>query len=145
MNRSVSASITSAEFSLRFTLIARDHCPRTNGGQGLVVERSERFSVISSVVHKVIRPNVVPILRLQTNARTVVQPEPSFLRLFHWYFEPLMSPQAFDTLVVDLPSGVSEQSCDPTVAVTTILARQFDHVGHQAVFISAANWQPPLC
>ena len=21
----------------------------------------------------------------------------------------------------------------------------FDHVGHQAVFISAANWQPPLC
>ena len=41
-------------------------------------------------------------------------------------------------LVVDLPAGISPQSCDPTVAISTILSHQRDHVRQQTIFVCAA-------
>jgi hypothetical protein len=34
---------------------------------------------------------------------------------------------------------------DPTVSISTILSRQFDHVRHKAFFICAAPWLTSLC
>jgi hypothetical protein len=45
---------------------------------------------------------------------------------------------------IDLPAGISQQSGDPTVAISTILAGQFDHVRHKAFFICSAPWSMPL-
>ena len=42
------------------------------------------------------------------------------------------------------PTCASQQSGNPTVAISSILTCQLDHVGNQAVFISTPNWQPPL-
>tara|TARA_B100001179_G_scaffold195052_1_gene153130 strand:+ start:561 stop:845 length:285 start_codon:yes stop_codon:yes gene_type:complete len=39
----------------------------------------------------------------------------------------------------------SQQSGDPTVSISTILSRQFDHVRHKAFFICAAPWLTSLC
>ena len=68
----------------------------------------------------------------------------AFLWLFHWDFQPLTPPQAFNTFVIDLPTGISQQSCDPTVSISTILSHQFDHVRHKAFFIRAAPWPSSL-
>jgi hypothetical protein len=68
----------------------------------------------------------------------------SFLRLFHWHFQPLTPPQAFNALVIDLPAGISQQCGDPTIPISTILPDQFDYVRHKAVFIFAAPWSPSL-
>jgi hypothetical protein len=56
------------------------------------------------------------------------------------YFEPLEPPQSFDPLVVDQPSGIAKQSCDPAIAVTTILAGQLDHVRDQAILVVTSPW-----
>jgi hypothetical protein len=69
-----------------------------------------------------------------------MQPEPAFLRLFHWHFKPLTSPKPFDTFVIYLPTSISQQGCDPTVAISTVLARQLDHVLYQTFFVSASTW-----
>jgi hypothetical protein len=45
---------------------------------------------------------------------------------------------------IDLPTGIAQQSGNSTVAISTILAGQFDHVRHQAFFICSAPWWPPL-
>ena len=42
---------------------------------------------------------------------------------------------ALDPLVIDFPPCISEQGCDPPVAVTSVLSRQFDHVSNQQVFV----------
>ena len=42
-------------------------------------------------------------------------------------------PQALDTLVVDLPASVSQQRSNPTIAVSTVLAGQLDHIRNQSV------------
>jgi len=51
----------------------------------------------------------------------------------------------FDTFVVYLPACISQQTGDPAIIVSTKLTSEFDHVGHQAPFISPLNWHPPLC
>jgi hypothetical protein len=65
--------------------------------------------------------------------------------LFPWHFQPLTSPQALNALVIDLPTGISQQNCDPTVSISTMLSHQLDHVRHQALFICAPPWLASLC
>ena len=42
------------------------------------------------------------------------------------------------------PARISQQGCNPTIPVTTILTCQLDHIGHQTILVSSPNWQPPL-
>ncbi len=48
---------------------------------------------------------MVVVLWPQPYAGPIVQPETAFLRLFHGYFQPLTPPQAFNALVIDLPTA----------------------------------------
>ncbi len=73
----------------------------------------------------------------QTDTRAVVEPEPTSLRLFHGNLQPLTTPQAFDPLVVQMPSRIPQHGGDPTIAVAPILTGQFDHIPHQQFFVVA--------
>jgi len=74
---------------------------------------------------KIIRPDVVTVLWPQPYAGSVVQPETSFLRLFHWHFQPLTPPQAFNALVIDLPAGISQH-------LSTMRRSDDTHIDHTA-------------
>ena len=56
------------------------------------VQCPEDFSIVGSVMDKIIGPDVVAALWPQPHARTIIQPEPTFLRLFHRHFQPLTFP-----------------------------------------------------
>jgi len=43
-----------------------------------------------------------------------------------------------------MPACISQQRCDPTVAIPAVLPGQFDHIGYQPLFISAALRHLPL-
>ena len=86
----------------------------------------------------------LPDRALRSNVPRGIQPEPPFLWLFHWYFQPLRSPQAFHRFVIHLLACISQQGSDPAIAISTVLARQFDHVLDQALFVSTPLWQPTL-
>ena len=59
-------------------------------------------------------------------------------------YDYLSSPQAFHRFVIHLPACISQQGSDPAIAISTVLARQFDHVLDQALFVSTPLWQPTL-
>jgi hypothetical protein len=65
--------------------------------------------------------------------------------LFHWHFEPLAFPQTLDTLVIHLPACVSQQGCNPAIAISTVLTRQLDHISNQVFLVGTPLWQSPLC
>jgi hypothetical protein len=46
--------------------------------------------------------------------------------------------------VIHLPTCISSQRSDPTIAIPAELPGQFDHIGHQPLFIGATNWHLPL-
>jgi hypothetical protein len=78
---------------------------------------------------------MVHMLRPEPDDRTVTEPEPASLRLFHRYLQPFTSPYTFHSLVVHLPSDLLQQSGDPPVPIPAKPGREIDDVGHQGFFI----------
>ena len=46
--------------------------------------------------------------------------------------------------IADRPAGIPEKHSDPTVAISTVLACQLDHIGNQPVFVSTPLCDTPL-
>ena len=78
---------------------------------------------------------MIDVLRPETNARSVIEPEPTSNWLFHGNLEPLTAPQTFDLFVVQVPSRIYQHGYDPTINVTPILTGPFDHVLNQTLLI----------
>ena len=62
------------------------------------IEHAELPPVTGAILDKIVGPDMVRVLRSQTDARTVVEPEPSTPRLFLGDLQPLPSPDALDGL-----------------------------------------------
>ena len=56
------------------------------------------------VGEEVLRPNVIDVLRPETNTRVVIEPELASLQLFHGNLQPLPALQTLDPLVIERPS-----------------------------------------
>jgi len=80
----------------------------------------------------------------EPDERTITQPEPTSLRLFHRYLEPFTSPDAFHSLMVHLPSDLSQKSGDPPVPVPAEPGCQSDDIGLQGFFIVSDCWNVAL-
>ena len=78
---------------------------------------------------------MIDVLRSDTNARSLSEPEPTSHWLFHGNLEPFTAPQTFYPFVVQVPSRIYQQGYDPTINVTPVLTGPFDHVLDQTVLI----------
>jgi hypothetical protein len=76
------------------------------------VEHSILASVMGAVLDEVVGPNMIALLRPQSDARSVGQPEPAALGLLRWDLQPLASPDALDPLVVDDPARLAQELGD---------------------------------
>ena len=85
-------------------------------------EHTELTPFPGAVLHEVISPDVVGTLGPEPYARTVIQPEPTALRLFLGNTKALPPPDPSNTLVVQMPAVAPEQCGNPPIAVATILA-----------------------
>ena len=84
------------------------------------------------------------MLRPEPDDRTVTEPEPASLLLFHRYLQPFTSPYTFHSLVVHLPSDLLQQSGDPPVPVPAEPGCQSDDIGLQGFFIVSDSWNVAL-
>ena len=76
--------------------------------------------------------------RLETHARSIIQPEPSLLSLLLWDLQPFTSPNPLHALVVHTPARIVEQTRHHTIAITAILVRQLYDIVGQTLLISTA-------
>ena len=67
---------------------------------------------------------MVTVFWSTTHARSVIKPQAAPFRLFLRHFQPLATPDAFHSLVVDVPALMTEQRGDAPIAVTVVLAGQ---------------------
>ena len=81
---------------------------------------------------------MVGTFRSKPDTRSVVQPEPSFLLLFLWDFQPFTSPDALNPLVVHMPARVVQQTCHHPISVASVLIGQFDDIIGQTLLIDPA-------
>lgn len=109
------------------------------------IEHAVFLPLMGAILHEVIRPDMVGILSAQAYARAIIEPEAAPFGLLGWDFQPFASPDAFDTLVVDKPTGLSEQCRDLAVAVATVIAGELDDIGGQPFLIFAPARHLALC
>jgi hypothetical protein len=88
------------------------------------VEHAVLSSIVSAVLDKVVRPDVVRALGPQPEAGPVRQPEPAALGLLLGDLQPLTPPDPLHPLVVDHPAGRGPQQLGYlAVAIAAVLAR----------------------
>ena len=83
---------------------------------------------------------MVRTFRPEPDTRAVIKPKPAALWLFVRDFQPFTSPDAFDTFVVHMPAGLSQQRRNTAIAVTPILPSQLNDIGSETIFIGTALW-----
>jgi hypothetical protein len=99
---------------------------------------------MGAISNEVIGPDMVGSLRPQPDARSVVEPETPAFRLFGGHFQPLASPDPFDTLLVHRPAGSTQQRRDPAISVAAILMGKFDDVRSQRGLVIGCRWNLSL-
>lgn len=88
---------------------------------------------------------MVGSLGSQTDAQSVVEPEPASFGLFGRDLQPLASPDALDPFVVDHPARLAAQKRrDPAVAVAAVATGEFDNVLGQLPLVVPAFGLAPL-
>ena len=88
---------------------------------------------------------MVGTLRLQVDARSVIQPQTTLFGLFCWDFEPLTPPDALDALLVHQPPRPTKKSRNPPIAIAAILVSKLNDVGSQSCLIISSGWCLALC
>jgi hypothetical protein len=99
---------------------------------------------MGSILDEVVRPDVVLVLRPQTEAGAIRQPYTAPFGLLLGNLQPLTPPDPLDPLVIDEPARMPQQSGNLAVAIPAILACQLDDVGGQPLLVVAALWNLAL-
>ena len=90
-----------------------------------------------AVFDKIVRPHVVAVFRAQPDARTVCQPQTTAFWLFVRNLQPLTPPDPLDPLVIHEPARILQKRRYLAIAVTAVLASEFDDIGGQTLFVVA--------
>jgi hypothetical protein len=105
---------------------------------------------MGAVLDEVMGPDMVGALGAPADARSAVEPEPAPFGLFGRDFQPLAPPDLLDPLVVDDPAcRCPKRLRDLPIAITAMLAGEFDKVGGQPFLVvsprgNAASGGPVL-
>lgn len=100
---------------------------------------------MGAIFDKVIGPNVIAVLGPQSDARSVMEPQPPAFRLLLGHLQPLTPPDPLDPLVAHQPTRIPQQFGDLAVAVAAVKTSQFNDVGRQPIFVFTAPRGPALC
>ena len=98
-------------------------------------QESKNSTVMGSMMHEVIGPDMIGVLWSKSYTGAVVKPQPTSFGLLFRHFQAFTSPQALYTFMVYLPTFPSKQRGDPAVLVTTELGRQLDNPFQESWFI----------
>ena len=95
---------------------------------------------MGSILNKVVRPDVVGVLRPKTDAGSVIEPKTSTFGVFGRYFKPLTPPDPGYPLSVYPPARVSQHRCNPAIAIATVLDSQSRDISGQCRLIIGSDW-----
>jgi hypothetical protein len=94
----------------------------------------DKSAVVSAVFDKIIGPDMMAMGGPEPHTRPIIEPQTSAFGLLLRNLQPLLAPDAFHPLVIDLPTGSSEQGCNPAITVAPILLGKSDNFFPEPLF-----------
>ena len=107
-------------------------------------QQLQRTPVVRPRGHEVVRPDVAPIQRPQPDARSVVEPQPTSLRLPLRDLQPLLPPDPLHPLVVHPPALDAEHVRDASVAVAAESTRESHDITSERPLVTRHFPRPAL-
>ncbi len=95
---------------------------------------------MGSIFNKVVKPDVVGVLRPKTDAGSVIDPKTSAFGLFGRYFKSLTLPDSRYSLGVHPPALVPQHRRDPAIAIATVLDSKSRDISGQCRLIIGSGW-----
>ena len=92
--------------------------------------------VVGDVLNEVVAPDIARPLRPQSDAGSIVEPEPPPSGLLLRHLETLPPPDPLDHRQTDPPARLLQQAVDSTIAVSPVLLAKLDDVGGQELLAS---------
>src|SRR5690606_25206042 len=102
------------------------------------VDHAESPAIVCPTLYEFTGPEMVIVLGPQPDARCVIQPEATLLRLLLGNLQPLPPPDPFDTLGVHSPALGPQHRRDPAVAVAPIPGSKPDDISRQRILLGSA-------
>ena len=94
---------------------------------------------------EVVTPHVIATLRPQPDTRAVIEPKTASWLVFLGNLQPLTAPDALHPVRAGIPSSISNQRCDPAVAIAAILGGQRYDRPCQRDFVCTDDRRVTLC
>ena len=107
-------------------------------------QQLQRTPVVRPRGHEIVRPDVAPIQRPQPDARSVVEPQPTSLRLPLRHLQPLLPPDPLHPLVVHPPALDAEHVRDASVAVAAESTRESHDITSERPLVTRHFPRPAL-
>src|SRR5271157_5004024 len=95
--------------------------------------------------HEVVAPNVIRMLRSQSHARPVVQPQSPAGPLFLRYLQPFATPDALYPIFAHLPAITLQQRRNSPISVATVFTGQGNDCFSQRLFVDPRDRGIALC
>ena len=102
-------------------------------------QNPQQPSLVRASADQVVAPDMIRPLRPQSNAGSIVPPQPPPGPLFLRHFQPFALPDLFDTVSAYSPSRHLQQRRDLLVPLAAILAGQGDHRCGQLILIGSLD------
>ena len=103
----------------------------------------EGTAIVSAVFHKIIGPDMVTMGGPEPDTRPIIEPQTSAFRLLLGNLQPLLTPDAFHPLMIDLPTLSLEQGCDATIPITPIPFGKLNNLVSKPLFgIRPPGYEP---
>jgi len=109
------------------------------------VEHGDFPAIVRPILDEIIGPHMVGVFRSQSDAGTVVQPQPTALWLLVRHFQPLPPPDALDPFDVHNPASLMQHRGDAAIAIAAILEGKRRDVGGQRRFVIRGLCDLALC
>ena len=127
----------------RPTSLATDH----QALSGVLIEQVQYprcATILRSGAHEVVAPRMVPALRPEPNAGSIVEPQTPPRRLLLRNLQPFATPDALDSILANMPVRPLQQSRDASVTVPSVLAGRFNDCLVSRSSSSTGNLTMPL-
>jgi hypothetical protein len=87
-------------------------------------QQAQTAPIVRTRFHEIVTPDVIAMLRSQSNTGAVVQPQPTARLVSGGNLQAFPPPNALHSVLAHSPAGQLQQCCDSPIPEPPVLARQ---------------------
>ena len=103
------------------------------------IEKAKLSAIDGLILHKIIAPYVIAVIRSQPNTAVVIEPYPLLFDLFLGQLKAFFPPDSLNPFVIDDSARIVHHGGNHPIPDPAIACNQLDHLCPDIIFIGQSN------